>query len=87
MERFLTEIEDGLASSLAVEPELARFNQGDADVVVPIGPVALIGDLADWRTVLNREMGDRRTVYEPSSNARTDAYGGDRSTYPVLESD
>ena len=87
VERFLTEIEDGLASSLAVEPELAQFNQGDADVVVPIGPVALIGDLADWRTVLKREMGDRRTVYEPPANARTAAYDGDRSTYPVLESD
>jgi len=36
-ERFLTEIEDGLGSSLQLGPDLAQFNQGDEDVRVPSG--------------------------------------------------
>jgi hypothetical protein len=87
IERFIASIEDGLASSVAVGPEIAQYEQGEDDVVIPVGPVALIGQVAEWRTVLEREKRDHRALHEPSAGARDDVYEGERVPYSVLEAD
>jgi hypothetical protein len=54
---------------------------------VPVGPVGLIGSVADWRTVLEREKKDGRDNYQPAPGGRRDAYEGERRNFPMLESD
>lgn len=86
-ERFLDEIEDGLASSIAIGPELAQVEQGATDVPIPAGPLELIGDIADWRAVLSREEQDRRDEHQPAAMIADSSFEGARITFPVLESD
>jgi hypothetical protein len=87
LERFLSDIEDGLASSLVIGAELAQVDQGATDIVVPAGPLALTGDITDWRVVVARELQDRRDDYVPAVPVAGSPHAGERSPFPVLESD
>lgn len=86
-QRFLDDIEDGLASSLSVGPELAQVGQGATDIVIPAGPLELTGDMNDWRAVLGRELQDRRAEHEPVVAVASGPYSGERATFPIVESD
>ena len=78
VERFLDDAEAGLASSLQLGPELA----------VPVGPYELVGSVSDWRTVLNREKEDRVAGHPVTGVAAgDDAYDGERSAFPVVDTD
>lgn len=88
VERFLDDAEAGLASSLQLGPELAVVEPGAEDVVVPVGPYELVGSVSDWRTVLNREKEDRVAGHPVTGVAAgDDAYDGERSAFPVVDTD
>jgi hypothetical protein len=87
-ERLLHDVQDGLGSSLDIGPELVQINQGQEDIVVPIGPVQLTGQLEDWLRVIDREKQDHRPDYEPPSDgAIAEGVAGEAVTLPVLETD
>ncbi len=87
LERFLDEIEDGLGSTLAVGPEIAQVDQGASDISVPAGPLELIGELNDWRAVLEREKQAIREAHDPAVTVASSPYTSERVPFPVLESD
>lgn len=84
----MDDAEAGLASSLQLGPELAVVEPGAEDVVVPVGPYELVGSVSDWRTVLNREKEDRVAGHPVTGVAAgDDAYDGERSAFPVVDTD
>ena len=53
---------------------------------MPVGRFELEGSLAGWRTILEREKADRQTD-EVAPEARSERYGGERSSFAVLDTD
>lgn len=57
LERFLTDLGDGLAASLAVGGDTATVAGGQETIEVPIGPFLVTGIIEDWRAMVVRELG------------------------------
>jgi hypothetical protein len=88
VERFLADAGDGLASSLQLGPKLALVEPGADDVTVPFGPFDLVGSLADWHAVLDREKADRQPAAATAGELRPSAgFDGERRPFAVLETD
>lgn len=87
VERYLTEASDGLASSLQLGPELAEIQPGAEEIMIPVGPFAVLGSAEDWDAVLTREKADPRAGHEPTAQVAELPYPSDRLPFPVLETD
>ena len=55
-------------------------------VTVPFGPLEVTGTVAEWRTVLDRELADMKPADELAVSDG-DAWEGVRSDFHVLESE
>jgi hypothetical protein len=88
LERFLADARDGLASSLQLGSELALVEPGADDVTVPFGPFNLVGTLADWQVVLDREKADPQPDGAPTRDGhRSTSFEGERRPFAVLDTD
>lgn len=56
LQTFLSDVEDGLTASLAIGNEVATVEGGKDAIEVPVGPFTVTGTLADWRTMIEREL-------------------------------
>src|SRR4051794_22469229 len=88
VERFLADAQDGLASSLQLGPDLALVQPGADDIAVPLGPFDIVGSLADWHLVLDREKTDPQPESALTSVEKPSApFEGGRSAFAVLDTD
>lgn len=87
LERFLSDSEDGVASSFELGPELVEIGPGAEDVTVAIGPYELVGSVSDWRAVIERERSEQLTTLKPPVDAEAGSYDGERQPFPVTDTD
>lgn len=87
LERFLTDAENGMASSFELGSELTVIGPGADDVSVPIGPYELCGSVPEWRAVIDRERSDAVGALERPPDAVPGPYVGSREPFPVLDTD
>lgn len=85
-ERFLRDVEDGIATTLDIGGQTAVAEPGDEDIVIPIGALAVTGSQGDWKAVLERERSDAQVTDEPIE-LDSDVFDGDRVEFAIVDSD
>jgi hypothetical protein len=85
--RFFGELEEGLGSDLTIGLREVSIQAGEDEIVIPTGPLDVVGSLDEWRKILDRELGDlqdprTRPLVKPSKE-----WTDERVRFPVLQSD
>jgi hypothetical protein len=85
--RFFAELGEGLGSDFTMGLETVSVLPGQDEIVMPIGPLLVVGLLEEWQKVFDRELGD---LQDPRSRPALRAgieWSEARVRYPVLDSD
>jgi hypothetical protein len=85
LERFISDVEDGLASSIQVGGDVAAAQPGAEEISVPVGPYELVGSADEWRTVIEREKDDRVDAHPAANGAGP--FTGERAPVRVVDTD
>ena len=87
LERVLVDMADGRGSELDIGGEAASLDVGAEELRVPLGPLLAVGTLAEWRKVLDRELADARPGDQAPDLPPPGPWVGDRTAFPILDSD
>jgi hypothetical protein len=86
-ERFLTDLESGLASDLLIGGERVAVD-ADADTIdVPMGPLLVTGSIDDWRKVWAREYDEGVVADSLPQVPDPPAWSQERVTFSILASE
>jgi hypothetical protein len=85
LQRFLSDIEDGLTASLPVGSEIATVEGGTDEIEVPIGPFTVTGTLTEWRAMIEREFDE--IIQDDAPTTASPPWVGDRVAIGVSESE
>jgi hypothetical protein len=85
-ERFLRDVEDGIAATLDIGGQTASTEPGDEDVVIPVGALEVTGAHRDWQAVIERERSEALVSDEPMEPDSA-AFDGERVEFAIAESD
>jgi hypothetical protein len=84
---FITDLDNGFASALTIGGEGVDLDAGVDAIELPIGPLLARGTLEEWRSVLEREVGEMAPTGECPTVSPADAWQGPRLPFPVLDSE
>jgi hypothetical protein len=85
IQRFLSDVEDGHAASLAFGEDTVTIPGGAESLEVPVGPLTVTGTLDDWRSMLERELAD--IVEDGDPGSASSPWVGERQVIAVIEAE
>lgn len=86
LQRFLSDIDDGLTASLAIGADSVTVEGGRDVLEVPIGPLVVAGSIEEWRSMVERELQDVVEVGDTQA-AESANWVGERVAISVAEAE
>jgi hypothetical protein len=85
--RLLEDVESGRGGEFDIGGETVNVDVGADEFVLPFGPLAVRGSLEEWRKVVDRELVELRPLSQLPHVPEPPAWEGQRSEFPVLDSE
>lgn len=85
IDAFLTDLDSGLGASLPL-PDAELVDPSSEPMTVALGPFAIAGSVADWRTVLDREV-ETAQPFEAAPAVEDKPWVGQRTFFPIADSE
>jgi hypothetical protein len=86
LQRFLSDIEDGLTAALSIGEEVVMLEGGQETLEVAIGPYLVTGRLDEWRAMVDREL-EQGTDGGTAPAVATGVWAGERVPIAVADSE
>jgi hypothetical protein len=84
---FVTDLENGFASGITISGEAVELESGAEAIELPVGPLLVRGTIPEWRTVLDREIGDMAGPDERPPVEDDPSWERERMPFPVVDSE